>query len=198
MLKLVATYGICGFLRLCFHLVVTWIFNRPARLIRRPFYIRGRSKIVWGNGFTTGVGVRLDAFGSASQPCLIIGNNVQLNDYVHVAAIESVEIGDDTLIASRVFISDHNHGCYNGQDIFSSPDVPPVNRPIASSPVMIGKKVWVGENVCILPGVTIGDGAIIGAGAVVTKSIPAGCIAVGNPARVVRRFDVETAIWVLI
>ncbi|WP_241697061.1 DapH/DapD/GlmU-related protein [Mariprofundus sp. KV] len=173
----------------------TRLFYSPARLIRGPFCLRGRSRIVWGKGFTTGVGVRLDAFGEGRGKCLRIGKNVQLNDYVHIAGIESIDIGDDTLIASRVFISDHNHGAYDTKDALSSPDVAPATRPLISCPVSIGKKVWIGENVCILPGVTIGDGAIIGAGAVVTKAVPARSIAIGNPARVVRIFNDDMGEW---
>lgn len=53
-------------------------------------------------------------------------------------------------------------------------------------PIRVGNDVWIGANVTVLPGVTIGDGAVIGAGSVVTKDIPPGVLAVGNPCRVVR------------
>lgn len=56
-------------------------------------------------------------------------------------------------------------------------------------PVTIGNGVWIGGGVTIIGGVTIGDGAVIGAGSVVTRDIPAGVIAVGNPCRVLRRND---------
>ena len=55
----------------------------------------------------------------------------------------------------------------------------------------IGSDVWIGGGAIILPGVTIGDGAVIGAGSVVTKDVPAGVVAVGNPCRVVRLIDVR-------
>ena len=55
-----------------------------------------------------------------------------------------------------------------------------------TKPVNIGKNVWIGGGSIILPGVTIGDGTTIGAGSVVTKSIPANCIAVGNPCKVIK------------
>lgn len=58
-----------------------------------------------------------------------------------------------------------------------------------AKPIKIGSDVWLGGGSIICPGVTIGDGAVIGAGSVVTKDIPAGVLAVGNPCRVVRRTD---------
>jgi lipopolysaccharide O-acetyltransferase len=109
------------------------------------------------------VGLRLDAFPSSDKVVLIIGDNVQINDYVHIAAIEEVSIGDHTLIASKVFIADHHHGEYRLPDLASSPEVPPNSRPLVARAVFIGQRVWIGEQVCILPGVTIGNGAIIGA-----------------------------------
>lgn len=54
-------------------------------------------------------------------------------------------------------------------------------------PIKIGDDVWIGGHVCILPGVTIGSGTVIGAGSVVTKDIPSGVVAAGNPCRVLRK-----------
>ena len=63
---------------------------------------------------------------------------------------------------------------------------------------IVGNDVWFGQNVTIMPGVHIGDGAIIGTNATVAKDVPPYCIAVGNPARVVRkRFDDETIDYLL-
>lgn len=196
--KIFSTYGLIGLIKLASNLVCTKIFYRPARLIRKPIYIRGRSKISWGYGLTTGVGLRLDALGVSNAKCLLIGDHVQINDYVHIGAIEKVSIGDDVMIASRVFITDHNHGCYDSTDSESGPDIPPSQRPLVSSPVIIGNKVWIGEGVCILPGVTIGDGAVVGAGAIVTHDLPSNSIAVGNPARVIKLFDRESSKWISI
>lgn len=54
-------------------------------------------------------------------------------------------------------------------------------------PIAVGSDVWIGGNVVVLPGVCIGDGSVIGAGSVVTRDVPAGVVAVGNPCRVLRR-----------
>lgn len=195
LLGIFSRYGLAGFFRLGYSVVCTWLFYRPARLVRRPIYIRGKAGISWGKDFTTGVGVRLDTFGAGK---LLIGQRVQLNDYVHIGAAELVKIGDDVLIASRVFITDHNHGEYQGRCVQSAPGIKPVDRPIISSPVRINDRVWIGEGVMILPGVTVGEGAIVGAGAVVTRDVPPATIAVGCPAKIVKRFDFERGIWMAV
>ena len=195
MIAIFKRYGICGFIKLCIDLIKTRIYYYNARLIRWPFYIRGRSFIKIGDYFTTGVGVRLDAFPFDKRVVLRIGDNVQLNDYVHISAIYDVTIGNDVLIASRVFISDHNHGGFNTNEQVNSPIVPPVQRPLSFKAVYIADKVWLGEGVCILPGVMIGEGSVVGAGSVVTHNIPANCVLAGAPARIIRRYDFTTNEW---
>ncbi len=54
-------------------------------------------------------------------------------------------------------------------------------------PITVGNDVWIGAHVCVLPGVTIGDNCVIGAGSVVTKDIPSGSVAVGNPCKVIKK-----------
>lgn len=58
-------------------------------------------------------------------------------------------------------------------------------------PIHIGSRVWLGGNVVIMPGINIGNDSVIGAGSVVTKDIPNGVIAAGNPCRVLRPIDVK-------
>lgn len=192
---LLRRYGWLGSVRLLLDVLHTRLLYPGARLVRRPVYVRGRLHMRWGQGFTTGVGLRLDAFPSTPQMVLHIGDHVQINDHVHIAAIEHVHIGDHTLIASKVFIADHHHGEYRATSGASSPDVPPDRRPLVARPVRIGQRVWIGEQVCVMPGVAIGDGAIIGAGSVVTRDVPPGCIAAGNPARIIRRYDEASQAW---
>jgi lipopolysaccharide O-acetyltransferase len=121
-----------------------------------------------------------------------------MNENIHIAATHSVTIGDDVLMASRIYISDHHHGDYSGE-VQSSPDIPPNDRLVtADAKVVVGDRVWIGEMVSILAGVTIGEGSIVGSGSVVTKDIPPNCIAVGSPARVIKRFDFLENKWVTV
>ena len=193
-----ARYGFRGICRLLIDVVYTKLFvSRKARIIRRPAYIRGRQFISFGTGLTTGVALRLDAFPLHPErgPCLKFGRNVQLNDYIHIAAVDSVSIGDNVLIASKVFIADHNHGSYGADDEHDSPEMPPAQRALRSAPVKIEENVWIGEFVSILPGVTIGRGSIIGTMSVVNKDIPPHCVAAGVPARVIKTFDFASGQW---
>ena len=188
-------YTTIGLLKLILEKIFTLIFYPRCRLIRLPFYVRGKSKIFFGSNLTTGVGCRFDVFSKTKDKKLIIGDGVQINDYVHLAVVESLVIGNRVLIASRVFISDHNHGSYTGDD---SPLTPPVKRQIYSQPVVIEDDVWIGESVCILPGVKIGKGAVIGAGAVVTHDVESYTVAVGSPARSIKKYDFTLKHWITI
>jgi len=150
-----------------------------------------------GNGLTTGFNCRFEAhpIKDPINKCLRIGNNVEMNDYVHIAAGECVSIGNHVLIASRVFISDLNHGNYTGS-LQDSPLSEPNTRKLSTNPVVINDDVWIGEGVSILAGVTIGKGSVIGASSVVTKDIPDYCIAVGNPAKVIKTYSFEKMEWI--
>lgn len=193
---LVADHDLIGRIRLLRDFAVTRLLYPRARLIRFPFYIRGAARISIGPRLTTGVGVRLQAVGREPHVVLRVGSRVQMNDYVHIAAAMEVSIGNDVLIASRVFISDHNHGGYGRGDVTGAPEICPIDRELSCAAVRIEEKAWIGEQVCILPGVTVGRGSIVGAGAVVTKNVAPGVIVAGNPARVVKSYDASRQRWV--
>jgi len=189
-------YGFLGSLRLLISLIYTKVFFRQARLIRLPFDARNKKSIVIGKGLTTGFGCRVEAYPLiVGEKILFIGENVEINDYVHIAAGQKIIIGNNVLIASKVFISDINHGIYKGKN----PDSPlsaPNSRKLSTEPIIIEDNVWIGEGVCIMAGVTIGVGCVIGALSVVTKNIPAYSIAVGAPARVIKTFDFDINEWI--
>ncbi|MFP3597588.1 acetyltransferase [Chryseobacterium sp. SIMBA_029] len=189
-------YGIFGIISLLYFKIRGMLIFKNARLIRFPFRIRGRKFIKVGKGFTTGFNCRIDAFPSDSKEKYLIeiGEGVQMNDYVHIAAHRKIIIKDNVLIASKVFITDHNHGSYSGEDQ-DSPLSKPNERKLQSAPVTIEENVWLGEYVSIMPGVTIGKGSIIGTMSVVTKDIPDYTIAVGSPAKVIKKFNFSTNTW---
>jgi len=187
-------YGLFGLIELFINLLYTKLFYRKSRLIRKPFYIRGSKNINLGNQLTTGINCRIDAFTQTGNKIINIGNNVQINDNVHIGAINNIKIGNNVLIASKVFISDHNHGSYTGA-IQDTPNSSPIERKLRSKPIVIADNVWIGEFVSILQGVHIGEGSIIGTMSVVTKDIPAYSIAVGSPAKVIKKYSFDKKTW---
>lgn len=86
-----------------------------------------------------------------------------------------ITLEDNAVLGPRVVIFSAGHD-------YSSLDLPDT-----SAPVVICRHAWIGGNTTILPGVVIGEGAIVGASSVVTKNIPAYSVAVGNPAKVIKR-----------
>lgn len=96
------------------------------------------------------------------------------NSNIKIRCTKSIKIGKNVFISHDVTImdSDAHYIDYAGYE--------------ETKPVTIGDNVWIGTRVTILKGVNIGDGAVIGAGSVVTRDIPANCIAVGSPAKVIK------------
>lgn len=170
----------------------------PGLLIYRDADLKGLQCAKVGRNFSLGRRSRVEIIRLHNKitfsPRLIIGNDVSMQDDIHIGCVEKITIDDGVLIASKVYISDHNHGNYNGasQD---EPSTPPRLRRVVSNPVYIGRNVWVGESVTILPGVSIGEGSIIGANSVVSSNIPANSIAVGSPARIIKKYDVDDKCW---
>jgi acetyltransferase-like isoleucine patch superfamily enzyme len=195
MKSLFQRYSLLQIFSLAINLIRTKLIFPKARIIRFPFDVRGKKYMSISEEFTTGVGCRLEAYPLGEEKVLHIGNNVQINDYVHISAMENVSIGDNVLIASKVFISDLNHGNYGGNEIHDSPETPPNERRLYSKPVIIEDNVWLGEFVSVLSGVVIGRGTIVGANSVVSKSLPPYVIAVGSPAKPVKVYNFESEKW---
>lgn len=127
-------------------------------------------------------------------PSLRIGDRVNIEQGVHIICQSEVVIEDEVSIAPYCGIFDTAH-----------PNDPPNAGPKigerlsdAFMPVRIGKGTLLGMHVVVLPNVTIGRGCVIGAGSVVTQSVPDYCVAVGAPAKVVKKYDCERNRWVVV
>ena len=105
-----------------------------------------------------------------------IGSGVVIGAGCLMMAAGGITIDDDVMIAANAQLISNNHDLDN-------------RWIITCKPVHICRNVWIGAGATILPGVTIGENAVIGAASVVTKDVPANCIAVGNPARVVKKIQ---------
>ena len=107
-----------------------------------------------------------------------LGSNIYANAGLNLVDDTHIYIGDCTMLGPNVVIATAGH---------------PLNPELRSRglqynlPVHIGRNCWLGAGVIVMPGVTIGDDTVIGAGSVVTKDIPSGVVAVGNPCRVLRK-----------
>lgn len=119
---------------------------------------------------------------------LEIKDGVNIGHFNHIYATKSIIIEENVLTADRVYISDNLH-CY--EDI----NIPIKQQPIIQKKeVIIGAGSWLGENVCVI-GAKIGKQCVIGANSVVTHDIPDYCVAVGSPAKIIKRYDHSTQIW---
>jgi acetyltransferase-like isoleucine patch superfamily enzyme len=122
---------------------------------------------------------------------LFVGNDVIISEGCIISACNRIVIEDNVGISPYVMIID------------STRKPGPIDRPskeqdLKTKPVHIGADSWIAYNACIMPGVTIGEHCIIGALSIVTEDIPPYSVAVGSPARVVKRFDFERKEWVKI
>jgi acetyltransferase-like isoleucine patch superfamily enzyme len=109
-----------------------------------------------------------------------VGNDCTVNSFAVLYGNGGLEIGNGVRIAPHVVIAAMNHR-------FENPDIPIWKQRIKAEGIKIGDDVWIGAGAKVLDGVTIGRGSVIGAGAVVTDNIPPYSVAVGVPARVIKK-----------
>ena len=124
----------------------------------------------------------------AGQCLLKIGDDCAIGHFNHIYCTKSIILENGVLTADKVYISDNLHG-YN--DIHTYIKDQPI---VQNGEVVIGEGSWLGENVCVL-GSKIGKHCVIGANSVVTKNIPDYCVAVGAPAKIIKRYDFTTQSW---
>ena len=123
---------------------------------------------------------------------ITIGNNVSINTGCTLVNCNRITIGNNVLIEPNVQIYTATHPVELEKRLtpVETPDGIKYIRHTYALSVTIEDGCWIGGGVIILPGVTIGRGSVIGAGSVVTKSIPADCLAAGNPCRIIRKINV--------
>lgn len=155
--------------------------------IKNPKYLQV------GEGVTISNNARLlfvDTYaGESYAPMVKIGNNVFITYNFTIMAAAPITIHDNVLIASDVVITSENHGM--------NPEYSPsyAQTPLTGKPVEIGDGCWLGEKVMIMPGVTLGKKCIAAAGAVVTKSFPDYSLVAGVPAKLIKRYNLQTHQW---
>lgn len=118
------------------------------------------------------------------QGRISLGDNVLVCPGDRFDSASSITVGDNCMFAAGVYVTDADW-----HDIYDR------TRPVgATRPVVLGNNVWVGDGAIVCKGVTIGENTVIGAGSVVASDIPAGVIAAGNPARVIKPLDRDKAL----
>lgn len=133
------------------------------------------STIRIGDRSSVGPGVMLQGNITIGEDC-----SVQVYSVLTGYPKGEIRIGNGVRIASHTVFVGANHR-------YEDPAVPIRLQGLREAPIVVEDDVWIGSHVCVLAGVTIGRGSVIGAGSVVTKSIPPNSIAVGVPAKVIRK-----------
>jgi lipopolysaccharide O-acetyltransferase len=152
-------------------------------VIEPPIRIDGERSIAIGSGVYVGSGSWLNALDGDAQVTIAVGDGTSIAGNCVISAAQSVRLGRRVLIARGVYISDHIHA-------YTDPTQAVLDQGLDRiEPVEIHDGAWLGENVVVCPGVRIGRGAVVGANAVVLDDVPDHSVAVGVPARVVRRFE---------
>ena len=158
--------------------------------IHSPLRIDGKKNINIGNCVTIQYKTWLASLPlTGENECLLeFGNGCCIGNFNHIYATKKIVFGKKVLTADKVYVSDNLHGY---EDISKSI----LDQPIRQiNEVYIGDGSWLGENVCVI-GASVGKNSIVGANAVVTKDIPDYCVAVGNPAKIIKRYCLETNLW---
>ena len=141
-----------------------------------------------GSNLWIGDKVWLAVSSNRSDSKLVIKDKVRIGRFSEIYALQSIILEDGVVAAENVYISDNTHA-YND-----------INRFIRdqeveyTGEVVIGSGTWIGRNVCIIS-CTIGKNCIIGAYSFVKQDIPDYCVVVGNPARIVKRYNPNTQNW---
>jgi len=155
-------------------------------VLQPPIRLGGERRIAIGGDVFVGAGSWLQVLDERGRGvALAIGDGTSIAGNCVLSASSSVRVGRKVLMARNVYISDHIHA-------YDDPSRAVLEQGLARvEPVEVCDGAWLGQNVVVCPGVRIGRGAVVGANSVVREDVPDHALAVGAPARVVRRFTAE-------
>ena len=157
------------------------VICHPATTLMNVEYIRIGAGTVIGPHVALSAGM-IPGQDCASDPVVVIGDRCLIGRGSGIVGHLSIEIGDDVFAGHHIYITDQNHG-------FDDVTLPISKQIQPERPVRIGDGSWIGHGAVILPGATIGRHVVIGANSVVSGEIPDYSVAVGAPARVIRRIS---------
>lgn len=168
-------------------------FGRGSIICFPPNTIFNEHYIHIGEDTMLGPGITLSAGMVPGQQCLgdpvvRIGDRCLIGKGSGIVGHFSIEIGNDVWTGHHVYVTDQNHG-------YVDVDVPISRQTMPERPVVIGDGSWIGHGTVVLPGARIGRHVTVGANSVVSGELPDRCVAVGNPARVIKRWTEDQG-WV--
>lgn len=149
---------------------------------------RTRMDVLPFNEFSIGSGSKIEDFSTVNNGVgdVTIGENSLVG--IGNVVIGPVELGDNIILAQNIVLSGLNHD-------YQDPQTPIKDQGVSTDKIIVEDDCWIGANTVVTAGVKIGKHSVIAGGAVVTKDIPPYSVAVGNPARVIRKFNVMTQTW---
>jgi len=149
---------------------------------------RTRTDVFPYNQFEMGEGAVIEDFATVNNGVgdVFIGDRTIIG--IGNVIIGPVKIGNDVMFAQNIVASGLNHG-------YEDVSMPPAAQKVSTALITIADNVWIGANSTITAGVTIGKHSVIGGGSVVTKDVPEYSVAVGNPAKVIKKYNFETKAW---
>lgn len=185
------------------HLMMHPVKTRPRLWLRclQFFYMKkGKNSVIYRsvrkdivpfNGFSLGKSSVIEDYTIINNAVgeIIIGNHTRIG--MGNTIIGPVMIGNNVILAQNVVISALNH---NFEDVLTT-----INQQgVVTDQITIENNVWIGANTSILAGVHIGEHVVVGAGSVVTKDIPPFSVVVGNPAKIIKKYNFQVKQWITV
>jgi acetyltransferase-like isoleucine patch superfamily enzyme len=187
--------------RIALRLLIPANENKPrlwVRLFLNPFkHKKGKHSVISNrtrldlfpfNEFNLGARSVIEDFATINNGVgnVVIGEDTFIG--IGNVIIGPVNIGNHVIFAQNIVVSGLNHS-------YEDVNIPPSLQKVSCKQINIADDVWVGANSVIVAGVSIGRHSIIGAGSVVTKDVPEYAVAVGNPAKIIKKFNFEENVW---